>query len=303
MADNRSPAIWLSAEVAEELRSAEENHLPVLARLALAMTDCGKGDCTLLQRLLHDLREAALGLNLHWKAQGLLGAVSGRGPAERRTLAAASRTFLDVVEAVRAEAEAFTRYSNRFEEACNAALPEYNVHRLRLERKLADAIPRLRQVFQDLRHKGASESPHVQAAMQRLLAQAEAVSDRLGRQLHAGTYVRRLPVVVEDMRRCHEELESHLQGLVTSRGARILQHVADALVADRAGADHNLAVADRVRGELLDSLTVMQACLDRLVHRQQALVEAFSGVARRMAEVRPVAGHDVEQGERTPVPT
>lgn len=300
MADKRSPAIWLSAEVAAELREAEELHLPVLARLGLTLTDLGKGDPSLLQRLLHDLGEAAGALSLHWRAQGLFGAVTGRRTAERRRLATASRAFLAIVESVRAEAEAFGRYGARFEEACTASLPEYNVHRLRLESKLAAAVPRLRQVFQDLRQKGSSDSPHVQAAMQRLLAQAEAVSDRLGRQLHAGTHARRLPAVVEDMRHCHEELEAHLQGLVTSRGARILQHVADALVADAAAAARHLAAAERVRAELLASLEATQACLARLAQRQRALVEAFSGLARRMAEVQPAAAAG-SADEREPV--
>ena len=304
MPDNRSPAIWLSAEVASELRAAEETHLPVLARLALNITDCGKGDPSLLQRLLHDLREAALALQLDWRAQGWLGAVTGRRLAERRQLASASRTFLSIVEAVRAEAEAFARYSAHFEAACTSVLPEYNVHRLRLERKLAETVPQLRQVFQDLRRKGASDSPHVQTAMQRLLAQAEAVSDRLARQLHAGTHARRLPVVAEDMRQCHEELEGQLQGLVTSRGARILQHVSDALVADRAAAAHSLAAAGRVRQELLESVEAMLAALARLAQRQHALVEAFSGLARRMAEIQPSAASSrVEQGEPASLPS
>jgi hypothetical protein len=291
MTAKQSPAIWLSAEVSAELRAVEETHLPVLARLGLAITDCGKGDATLLQRLLADLRDAAAALNLQWVAQGLLGRVSGRKSAERRQLAVASRGLLAKVEAVRAEADAFARYSARFEEACIAVLPEYKTHLGRMDRALSGAVPNLRAVYDDLRRKAeGAVSPHVHDALERLRTHADTVSDHLSQQLATSQHARRLPLVVEDIRRCHAELEEQLEGVVTSRGARALQHVADALTSDGDAARRSLAEAESLRTELLAGIASLQNCLDRLLARQQALTDAFSGLARRLAQVQRAGG-------------
>lgn len=282
----RSPAIWLAAEVTAQLRGADETHLPVLARLALAITDCSKGDASLLQRLLRDLRDTATAMDLTWSSQGMLGAVTGRKLAERRQLATASRAFLRQVEALRTESDAFAGYSARFEEACLAALPEYSQGLARLERVLAEAGPSLRSVYEDLGHKREQAgSQHVHEALQRLRVQADAASERLARQVETGRHARRLPLVAEDIRRCHAELEEQLEGIVTSRAARVLQHVADALTAQGEAAVHSLAQAERLRVEVLAGVDSLLDCLDRLLERQAALVEAFSALARRLAEV------------------
>ena len=290
MTATRSPAIWLSAEISAELRASEDNHLPVLARLGLSVTDAARGDASLMQRLLAEVREAAEALNLAWVSQGLLGAVSGRKLAERRQLAAASRKFLAGIEAVRSEADAFARYSARFEDACLAALPEYTMHLARLERTLAGIVPRLRTVYEDLvRKKAGAGSQHVLEALERLRLQADGASDHLARQLETSRHARQVPLVVEDIRRCHAELEEQLEGIVTSRAARVLQLVADALTAEPDAARRDLAEADRLRTEVFAGVDALQACLERLVQRQQALVEAFSGLARRLAEVQGAA--------------
>jgi chromosome segregation ATPase len=287
MAASQSPAIWLSAEVSAELRTLEDTHLPVLARLGLAMADRGKGDATLLQRLLAELGDAAATLNLAWMAQGVLGKLTGRKAAERRQLAVASRALLAKVEQVRAEADAFARYSARFEEACLAVLPEYTMHLARLDRALAGVVPRLRTVYDDLRSKvQQASSPAVHEALQRLRAQADLASDHLSLQMGTSQHARRLPLAVEDMRRCHGELEEQLEGVVTSRAARAIQHIADALTAPGEAALNSLAQADRLRTELIAGIASLQECLERLRARQQALTEAFSGLARRLGEVQ-----------------
>ena len=290
MTAKRSPAIWLSAEISTELRAAEANHLPVLARLGLAVTDAARGDSSLMQRLLSEAREAAQALNLAWVSQGWLGAVSGRKLGERRQLAAASRKFLAGIEAVRTEADAFARYSARFEDACLACLPEYTMHLSRLERTLSGIVPRLRTVYEDLvRKKERAGSQHVVEALERLRQQADAASDHLARQLETTRHARRVPLAVEDIRRCHAELEEQLEGIVASRAARVLQLVADALTAEPEAAGRNLAEADRLRTEVFAAVDTLLACLDRLVQRQQSLVQAFSGLARRLAEMQGAA--------------